>query len=141
MHLGNLNMKQMNKQNGFTLMELMITFAIIAILVTIAIPAYSDYVKRARIIEATAALSDTSIKLDQFFLDNRTYVGYGNCPSDTTTVDYTCALSSNGFALSADGVGEMAGFDYGLNEQNVKSSTTAWGDNPTCWVRAKGGKC
>src|SRR6202043_2582899 len=61
--------------SGFTLLEVMIVVAIVAILAAIAIPNYSDYVKRGKIIEATSGLSDLRTRYEQYFLDNRTYVG------------------------------------------------------------------
>ena len=42
------NFRKMNKQGGFTLIELMIVIAILAILLAIAIPAYQDYTVRAQ---------------------------------------------------------------------------------------------
>ena len=46
----------MKKQNGFTLIELMIVVAIVAILAAIALPAYQTYTKRARFSEVVAAV-------------------------------------------------------------------------------------
>jgi len=45
----------MKKQQGFTLIELMIVIAIVAILAAIALPAYQDYMKRSKVSEAVAA--------------------------------------------------------------------------------------
>ncbi|HTS84956.1 MAG TPA: prepilin-type N-terminal cleavage/methylation domain-containing protein, partial [Usitatibacter sp.] len=56
---------------GFTLIEVMIVVAIIAILAAIAVPSYQDYVTRGRIIEATGGLGDARNKMEQYFQDNR----------------------------------------------------------------------
>src|SRR6516162_2622938 len=61
--------------DGFTMLEVMIVVAIVGILAAIALPNYSDYVKRGKIIEATSALSDLRTRYEQFYLDNRTYAG------------------------------------------------------------------
>jgi prepilin-type N-terminal cleavage/methylation domain-containing protein len=55
------------KQQGFTLIELMIVVIIIAILAAIAIPSYADYVTRARVVEATHGLGDARNKMEQYF--------------------------------------------------------------------------
>jgi type IV pilus assembly protein PilE len=60
-------------ENGFTLIELMIVLAIIAVLAAIAIPNYNDYVRRAQLVEAGNVLSDWRVKLEQFYQDNRAY--------------------------------------------------------------------
>ena len=57
-------------QKGFTLIELMIVVAIIGILASIAIPQYSDYVKRGKAAEATSNLATLRIKMEQCFQDN-----------------------------------------------------------------------
>lgn len=95
---------------GFTLIELMITVAIIAIIVAVAMPAYQSYTRDARRAAAVSLLADLASRQEQFFLDNRTYtnnlVSLG-VPSGTLTTDggqYTLtvtAASATAFTLQA----------------------------------------
>ena len=74
------NARPVRPARGFTLIELMITVAIAAILAAVAIPMYRDYVVRSRIIDATSRLSDFRVRMEQYFMDNRTYdAGGGKC--------------------------------------------------------------
>jgi type IV pilus assembly protein PilA len=54
-------------QKGFTLIELMIVVAIIGILAAIAIPAYSDYTKRAKVTELVTAGSACKASVSEYF--------------------------------------------------------------------------
>ena len=65
----------MTRSRGFTLIELMIAVAIIAILAAIAIPSYTDYIRRGRLTEALGRLSAMRVKMEQYFQDNRVYTG------------------------------------------------------------------
>ena len=83
----------MRASRGFTLIELMIVVGIIAILAAIAIPSYSEYVRRSRITEAVSALSGMRVQMEQYFQDNRTYAGA--CASGTVATLPSFDTTSN----------------------------------------------
>ena len=63
----------MKKQQGFTLIELMIVVAIIGILAAIAIPAYQDYTIRAQVSEGLSLSSGAKAAVAEFFQDSGTW--------------------------------------------------------------------
>jgi len=135
----------MKLQKGFTLVELLIVVAIMGILASVAYPAYSDYVIRGKIAEATSGLASTRILMEQAFQDNRTYAGAAACNASAGKYfNFTCAVGAaplNTYTLTATGTGTMAGFNYSLDQNNTKTSNTTWGTSASCWVTKKGGVC
>jgi prepilin-type N-terminal cleavage/methylation domain-containing protein len=71
------------RQRGFTLIEVMIVVAIVAILAAIAIPSYRDYILRGRITDATNGLSTIRSDMERYFQDNRTYAAVAGPPAFT----------------------------------------------------------
>ncbi|MEO6917722.1 MAG: type IV pilin protein [Collimonas sp.] len=146
-------------RSGFTLIEVMIVVAIIAILAAIALPNYSDYVLRGKLTEATNTLSATRANMEQFYQDNRTYLTVGTVlsPCDATSLtalngglkyfQMTCnpAATATSYTLVATGsVAATTGFIFSITDANVQTSTagTAWGlANYACWITKRGTVC
>ena len=55
----------MPRRQGFTLIEVMITIGVVAILAAIAVPSYSESVRRSRITEAISRLADMHVKMER----------------------------------------------------------------------------
>jgi len=61
------------RKTGFTLIELMIVVAILGILMSIAVPAYNEYIRRGHRAAAQQFLLDIAQRQEQYLLDNRQY--------------------------------------------------------------------
>lgn len=149
---------------GFTLIELMIVIAIISILAAIAIPNYNDYVRRAKLTEAQASLSDLRVKMEQFFQDYRNYGnadGNGKCGLDSASTakvsfvntkyfSYTCSVTDSKQAytitaksLAGGGLGAAEDYTYTINQNNTKTTTkfkAAAQSGKNCWL-VTGSEC
>lgn len=129
---------------GFTLIELMITVAIVGILAAVALPQYKQYSLRGKLTEAFNQLSSCAVTLGQYYQDNRTYVG-GTCPA-TQNFTYTLTTATaTAYTLEADGNASSAatGFKYTLTDQGVRAtlSGSPWGSSATCWISSRSGSC
>ena len=137
--------------HGFTLIELMMVVAVIAILGAIALPAYNDFIVRGRIPDATSHLAAKRVQMEQFYQDNRTYVNAPPCANDAASSKYftfSCSVAGTAtvFTLQAVGTGTMSGFTYTVDQAGTKTTgavPSGWSlPSPnTCWVTKKGGIC
>ena len=85
-------------QSGFTLIELMITVAIVGILASIAIPSYQDSVMKSRRADAKGALLGYANTMERHFTVNNTYVG---APTNPGTDYYDITVSTNPAATAS----------------------------------------
>jgi len=132
---------------GFTLIELMVAIGVVGILSAIAIPTYREHVRRGAAEEAVAGLASGRVAIEEYFLDNRTYVGLNvgtppPCPaSANASFTYACGnLSATTYTLTATGSGSMTGFTYTINQANARTTTSPWGSG-NCWILRKGDSC
>ena len=132
------------KLSGFTLIELMITVAILAIVAAVAIPAYTSYVDRGKRAEARTALLDIAARQERYYSNNRQYAanlndlklsgtksenGYYTLsitprPSGSNNQDFDATATPSGWTDDKCG-------NLGIDETGAK--TQSLGDRALCW--------
>ncbi|HCI13478.1 MAG: hypothetical protein A2063_09305 [Gallionellales bacterium GWA2_60_142] len=120
---------------GFTMIELMIVVAIVGIISSIAVPAYSSYIARGKIVDAHSALTTMRMQLEQYYLDNRTYLDSGakvspcTAPASTDYFSYACnPLTASAYKITASnlanqGLGAAGDYVFTIDQQNAKTTT------------------
>ena len=137
---------------GFTLIEVMIVVVIVGILAAIALPSYSEYITRSRIIDGTTKLGDFRAQMEKYFLDNRTYLDAGgNCgvPDNAggagDAFAISCAGNATTYTVTAAGLAAkgMSGFTYTVTQTGAKASSGPGSHytNANCWAVRKDGSC
>jgi type IV pilus assembly protein PilE len=134
---------------GFSLLELMVTVAVISILATIAVTSYSSQVQKSRRTEAKSALLDLAGREERLFSTTNSYsgdelfLGYATVSTPMTNMDFgnryyqlTAAATATTYTLTANPVGaqakDTACGSFILNQlgvQTVSGTSTA----ATCW--------
>lgn len=121
--------RRWQRSEGFTLIELMITVAIVAVLAGIAYPSYKEYIARGKRAEAQAILMEASQYMERFYAENYRYdqntagvavtdaalfgARFSKSPKSGTGTDYTITLpagnlASNTYVAKATRAGTMA---------------------------------
>lgn len=120
----------MNKQQGFTLIELMIVVAIVGILAAIAIPAYQDYTIRARVTEGLSLASAAKTTVAENAMSGVAFGAGWTPPSDTPNVSDVAIASSNG-AITITYTSAAGGGTLTLTPTAGSSAALASGVVPT----------
>lgn len=142
-------MKIRLKYQGFTLIELMIVIAIIAIIAAFAIPAYSDYVTRAKRADAKTAISQVQLAEEQWRANNTSYTndmtnfGYPGADNQASPDGYYSITITGSnpteYIITATPVGSQLANDsecgsFIIDQDSTQSVTgSASGDPSVCW--------
>ena len=140
---------------GFTLIEVMITVAIVAILAMVALPSYRDYILRGHLVDASNGLATIRAQMERHFQDNRSYATVGGfttpCAAAVATRTFNLFVVScsgtptaTAFTLQAVGSGNVNGFTFTITEADVRATAaapTGWNTCTTGWLLKKGQVC
>jgi type IV pilus assembly protein PilE len=136
-------MRKISKFNGFTLIELMVTVAILAIITAVAVPTYQAQVQKSRRADATSTLMGEAQAQERCFTDVNTFVGcrdydpalssphgYYTISGAVTSVTYTITATATG-NQTADTLCRS----FTINHLGAKSAQDSEGNDSSsdCW--------
>ncbi|PMG31454.1 prepilin-type N-terminal cleavage/methylation domain-containing protein [Shewanella sp. 10N.286.52.C2] len=136
-------MNRFNRNNGFTLIELMITITVVGILAAIAYPSYTQFAAKGARADALSGLMNLANRQEQFYLDHKTFtknmkqLGMDDDPYIVDNGFYEVDAFSIGdgskYTLKATAIGTQATRDTAcpviqITSDGVKTPTECWGN-------------
>ncbi len=126
---------------GYTLIEMMITVAIIGILAAVAIPLYNGYTRTGKEAEAKAGLSTVALLEEQYFAENRTYVAGADAAALTAAVafqpdadtHFTWSVAAGGGGIATSFVATADGSANGLPVFTIDETNNKTKDGNPGW--------
>lgn len=126
-------MSRIKNQRGITLMELIITVAIIAILAAVGTPMYTGYIRAAKNADAQNTLKTIFLMQKNYFSENYCYYVIAG-PSDQSISINQYLLGSTTPTTGPISVGTSNDFNYFISPGTVGSSGTCTGSNSNDYV-------
>ncbi|MDD2883994.1 MAG: type IV pilin protein [Dechloromonas sp.] len=128
-------------RHGFTLIELLIVIAIIGILAAIAMPSYTNYIRKQELRAAESSLASMTLAMENRYMQSFSYAAATTTTADSQSTLTGWAPSQNKFdyiiltkddsartyTLQASGTGTMAGCTLSITESNVRSGPGCFG--------------
>lgn len=154
-----------NKNQGLTLVEMLIVVGIIAILARISLPAYTDYMARGKLTEAQVLLASYRTNMEQYYQDMRSYSvsnvspGSAICGVSAASMvsryfTFGCSVTGAGAtqtytaiasSVAGQGLGAAADYVYTIDDNNLRSTTRFRGaaavSGVGCWISKRGQTC
>jgi type IV pilus assembly protein PilE len=129
---------------GFTLIEMMVTVAIMGILAAVAYPSYLEHLAKGRRADGRAALLDLAQRMERYYTERSTYAtatlgNSGVYPSTSPQGHYTLSItakSATAFSIQATPTGSQlhdACGSLGYNQAGDKSSSGGTLPTSACW--------
>lgn len=137
---------QRRTMRGLTIVELLVTVGIVAILGSVTYSAHASYVKRTRLPAALTQLEVLALRMEQEYSGSHSY-GSSGCsvlPKQVAGFHISCELVDNGqgFIATATGHGPLAGYSFTVDQAGRRSTAAHPKGLPrdACWSMT-GGEC